>query len=142
MTDIIRAEPAAAIVRLYYFAQLPYNEIDGAAAASFILLPNEAGIGRHFSDAAIDTRRTRTRWNWELMVAQVNAAMAPIPQSIAIPVLHVPVSPYDSDDSMPALADQSDVDYDFYDYDSDDSSDDGMPPLLDNWESDSGYGSA
>ncbi|KAJ7585858.1 hypothetical protein C8J56DRAFT_891718 [Mycena floridula] len=106
------------------------------------LPPNEAAIGRHFSNAAIDARRARTCWNWDLTVARANAAIASVPQSTTGPGIHVSVDPYDSDDLMPALADHSDVNDDFYDYDSDDSSDDNMPPLLNYWESDSGYGSA
>ncbi|KAJ7577953.1 hypothetical protein C8J56DRAFT_898642 [Mycena floridula] len=102
---------ALVVIRLHYFSQLPFSQVD-EAIADLIVPANDAAIGHHFADAAIDHRHARTRWNWQLTVARAAhaaAAAAHISSSPPSVNIHVTVDSYASDDDeMPALVDFED----------------------------------
>ncbi|KAJ7595868.1 hypothetical protein C8J56DRAFT_884020 [Mycena floridula] len=130
-------------MRIHYFSQLPFNEVD-RVAAEFAVAATDLAIARTFSDHAVEVRQFRSRWNVNLLRSQLSDVAAPITLTAA-PIAHVSAHDHDdtTDDEMPPLGDAWDSDDvgEPYESDSDSESDDGMPPLTDLSDSDSGYGS-
>ncbi|KAJ7599827.1 hypothetical protein C8J56DRAFT_879604 [Mycena floridula] len=115
-------ETALAIVRLHYFCELPFNEIDDDVAniICYAVPASDAAIAWTFSDVIDSCVRIRTRYNLDWMFSQL--AQATINAGIDTSVVHVSTDGYGSDDN-------------------DDNTDEEMPPLADlsDWDTDSRY---
>ncbi|KAJ7587539.1 hypothetical protein C8J56DRAFT_890452 [Mycena floridula] len=109
---------------------------------NFLGPTNDASIAWTFSDHAVDLQQFRTCINPQWLRARLDQATDPASSPVAIATIHVSVDPHvDLYAGMPSLADMSDSDEVPYDSDSDSDSDDGIPPLIDLSNSDSGYDS-
>ncbi|KAJ7588956.1 hypothetical protein C8J56DRAFT_889712 [Mycena floridula] len=113
---------AFTIIRLHYFCELPFNEIDDDVAGVIrsVVPASDAAIAWTFSDATQSRTCIRTRYNLEWMFSQLAQAAINAGLSTAV---HVSADSYGSDEE-------------------DDDTDEEMPPLveLSDWEMDSGYG--
>ncbi|KAJ7585953.1 hypothetical protein C8J56DRAFT_891813 [Mycena floridula] len=135
------------LFRLHCFEQLPFNNVDDIAeevlvsvtAARIPIYINEASIGRSFSDQTVNVLQMRSvvqRMLLRYTVAETISAPPAAPSG----VIHLSVDLHD--DEAPPLVDwDSDEASEPYDSDSGSDSDPGMPPLIDLYDSDSGYGS-
>ncbi|KAJ7593194.1 hypothetical protein C8J56DRAFT_886192 [Mycena floridula] len=128
---------------LYCLEQLPFNGVDDIADE--VLSPgptlphiNDAFIGWSFSDRTVDVQWTRCLVQHMLLRYRVTQTVL-APPAAPVGVIHLTVDPHD--DGMLSLEDPSDSDEEPYVSDSDSETDDGMPPLIELSDSDSGYGS-
>ncbi|KAJ7579960.1 hypothetical protein C8J56DRAFT_896590 [Mycena floridula] len=130
---------ATAIIdsHLRCFSELPFNGVDDISA-EFIVPTTDAAIAWAFSDHAVDIRRFRAHVNPRWILSRIDKATETVSHPVAPAAIHVSVDPYVG---IASLADMSDTDDAPYDSESDSDSDDGMPPLIDLSDSDSGYGS-
>ncbi|KAJ7587573.1 hypothetical protein C8J56DRAFT_890493 [Mycena floridula] len=113
---------ALTIVRLHYFCELPFNQIndDVAGVIRYAVPASDAAIGRTFATAAQTQTRIRTCYNLDWMFSQLRQAAVNAGVSMSV---DVSADRYGSDEE-------------------DDNTDEEMPPLVDlsDWETDSGYG--
>ncbi|KAJ7574966.1 hypothetical protein C8J56DRAFT_901681 [Mycena floridula] len=94
-----------------------------------------------FSDHAVDVQQFRAQIHPQWVLARINKATEstpPVTTTVIHASINLHVDPYAG---MPSLPDMLDSDELPYNSDCDSDSDDGMPPLIDLSDSDSGYGS-
>ncbi|KAJ7577110.1 hypothetical protein C8J56DRAFT_899207 [Mycena floridula] len=123
--------------------QLPFNGVDDIAdevLSPGLTLPhvNDTFIGWSFSDRTVNIQQMRCMVQHMLLHYRVTqTVLAPPPAPVS--VIHLTVDPHD--DGMLSLEDPSDSDEEPYMSDSDSETDEGMQPLIELSDSDSGYGS-
>ncbi|KAJ7589765.1 hypothetical protein C8J56DRAFT_887994 [Mycena floridula] len=117
-------ETALTIVRLHYFCELPFNEIndDVADIVRYAVSANDAAIAWTFADMLQARPRIQTCYNLDWMHSQL--AQAAVNCGVRPSFVHVSADGYGSSDD-------------------DDITDEEMPSLVDlsDWDTDSGYGS-
>ncbi|KAJ7589400.1 hypothetical protein C8J56DRAFT_1049053 [Mycena floridula] len=132
------------LFRLYCLEQLPFNGVDNIADE--VLSPgptlphvNDAFIGWSFSDRTVDIQRTQCMVRRMLLHYRVSTTVS-APPATPSGLIRLSVTPHN--DEMPPLVDwDSDDASEPSDSDSGSDTDSDMPPLVDLYDSDSGYGS-
>ncbi|KAJ7588617.1 hypothetical protein C8J56DRAFT_889389 [Mycena floridula] len=136
---------------LYCLEQLPFNGVDNIADEVLspgltLLHANDAPMGWSFSDHTVDIQRTRCMVQCMLLYYRVTTSVKISSQTVSAPpatssgLFRLSVTPHDNE--MPPFVDW-DMDHASEPSDSASGSDtdSDMPPLIDLYDSNSGYGS-